>query len=158
MAVRSLRDRGIRWTPASGIGKLVARPFVGLLLVMNFVALAVLTFLPPRLEVLVYRQIYENSPMTLITEGENPYVMARLPVNYYRHPSMELRVAPDSADSSRNEPHWLLRQEPDAPPAPATCELRFSTLPESLTSSSLHDLLQRAQALEWNLYRCPVTE
>lgn len=158
MAVQALGDRGIHWRPVSRIGKLVTRSFVGLLLVMNFAALAVLSFLPPRLEVVVYRKIYENSPMTLITEGENPYVMARLPVNYYRHPSMELRVAPDSADSSRNEPHWLLRQGPESPPAPATCEREFSTMPDWLADSPLYGPLQQARALEWSLYRCPAAD
>ncbi len=158
MAVQALEERGIRWRPVSGFGKLAVRSFVGLLLIMNFAALAVLTVLPPRLEVLVFRQLHDNAPLTLITEGPNPYVMARLPINYYRHPGMELRVSPDPADPSRRQPHWLLRQEPDAPAAPAACELAYSTFPDWLSGSVLSGPLRQARALEWNLYRCPAAE
>jgi phosphatidylinositol glycan class B len=158
MAVKALRDRGIRWSPASGIGKLATRSFVGLLLVINFGALVVLTVLPPRLEVLVYRQVYGNAPLTLITEGPDPYVMANLQINYYRHPGMELELSSDPAGRNREQTYWLLRQDPDASPASDACELRFSTLPEWLKSSSLYDLLQRARALEWSLYSCPAAD
>jgi len=158
LAVRALGDLGIHGRPTSEIGKLATRSFVGLLLVMNFTALGVLTLLPPKLEVLVYRRIYENAPMTLISEDGDPYVMARLPLNFYRHPSMELLVTPDFADSSRIKPHWLLRLGPESPAAPASCEREYSTLPDWLMDSVLYGPLQQARALEWNLYSCgPVT-
>ncbi len=154
MGFQALNERGFRWKPASGFGKLALRAIVGLLLVINFAALAVLTVLPPRLEVLVFRHIHQNAPLTLITDGPNPYVMASLPINYYRHPAMELKVASDPADSSRSEPRWLLRQEPDSPAAPVECKLSYSTFPEWLSDSKLAGLLREARALEWNLYRC----
>lgn len=157
MAVRALKERGLLWKPASGPGKFALRTLVGMLVAINFAALAVLTVLPPRLEVLVFRRIHAHAPLTLISDGPDPFVMANLPINFYRHPGTEVRLSPDPADSVLRETHWLLRQRPEAPAAPIECELEFSTLPDMLTGSPLHGLLQQARALEWNLYRCPGT-
>jgi phosphatidylinositol glycan class B len=157
MAVQALKKRGILWKPASEPGKFALRAFFGMLMAVNFAALAVLTVLPPRLEVLVFRRIHANAPQTLITEGPDPFVMARLPINYYRHPGTEIRLSPDPADPSRREMHWLLRQGPEAPAAPVECRLEFSTLPEMLIGSPIHEPLRQARALEWSLYSCPST-
>ena len=157
MAVQALKKRGILWKPASGPGKFALRVSVGMLMAVNFAALAVLTVLPPRLEVLVFRHIHANAPQTLITEGPDPFVMARLPINYYRHPGTEIRLSPDPADLARQEMHWLLRQGPEAPAAPVECRLEFSTLPRMLIGSPLHGPLRQARALEWSLYSCPAT-
>ena len=41
MAVRALKERGLLWKPASGPGKFALRTLIGMLVAINFAALAV---------------------------------------------------------------------------------------------------------------------
>lgn len=160
MVCQAMADRGVRWHPISKSSRVSAAAVAALMLAINGVALVIATVLPPRMEVLVFRQIYENSPMILVSEPEDPFVMAQLPIHYYRHPEMRI-VSLEQADAYPPDGSvWVLMDGLDPPPAlgpslpPGSCERRYTTMPDRLANSPLYGLMQQAGAMEWVLYEC----
>ena len=154
MVFQSLEDRGVRWQPVARVARLATKATLGLLLIINSIALIVATLLPPRMEILVFRQIYNESPLTLVSLGTDPYQMASLPVNFYRHPETEVLIHNDPDQLPRDRPFWLLQQGLESPQIPATCERHYTTMPDWLARSEIYGLLERAGALEWVLFQC----
>ncbi len=160
MAFQAMADRGVRWRPISRPGRAVVASVVALMLAVNGVALIVATVLPPRMEVLVFRQIFENSPMILVSEPEDPFVMAQLPIHFYRHPGLRIVDLEESDAYPNDGPVWVLMEGLEPPPGlgpsrpPGTCERRYTTMPDWLAGSPLYGLVQQAGAMEWVLYEC----
>ncbi len=160
MVFQALEDREVRWCPVSAIGRVAVKSVVGLMLVIKMVALVVATLLPPRMEVLVFRRIYENSPMILVSEPADPFRMAQLPINYYRHPGMQLVGLGEADKLPRDGPVWVLMEGLDPPSSfgpsrsSGSCDRRYTTMPDWLANSPLHGLVKQAGAMEWVLYEC----
>jgi len=130
---------------------------------LNLILLLISITTPAWSEIQVLKYLYRHPSEEIAYLGESPYLVAGIPINYYRPPQARFFPLQDDAQlrsfvARQQVPFLISVKGPTLPAHIRTllplCRLEFSSLPKWLLRDNW---LNRFHLRPWTLWRCPLS-
>ena len=144
---RIVKLRPVTWSP---------------LIVLNFVAMIIVSAVPARVDIDMYRTINALSPDRIYAWQESPYQWHGLTVSFYRPEALQVDVVTDSHALSNilrftEEPVWITVKDFSHHALDGRCSLISRNLPGWLTAPYLQDYAWHKKLRIISLFQCEPT-